>query len=94
MRAALAQEREAHTRSDAFLHALVNALQEPFFVKDEQHRWLMLNDAACRAMGYPREYLIGKSDYDISPKEQADVFWQRDNFVLAHGSDVNEEEIT
>ena len=82
-------------RSKEYLNNIINALDDPVFVKDEQHRWVVLNDAACEVMGRPREELIGKTDYDLFPKEQADVFWERDNFVLKSGrTDVNEEEIT
>ena len=82
-------------RSRVFLDQLLNAIADPIFVKDEQHRWVALNDAACGVMGHPREELIGKSDHDLFPKEQADVFWERDDYVLRTGvSDLNEEEIT
>ena len=82
-------------RSKEYLNNIINALDDPVFVKDEQHRWVVLNDAACEVMGRSREELIGKSDYDLFPKEQTDVFWERDNFVLKSGrTDVNEEEIT
>ncbi len=82
-------------QSKEFLANVINALDDPVFVKDEQHRWAVLNDAACEVMGRPREELIGKTDYDLFPKEQADVFWERDNSVLKSGeTDVNEEEIT
>jgi PAS domain S-box-containing protein len=77
-----------------FLNMIINSLQEPFFVKDENHRWFMLNDACIRMMGYSRDEVIGKSDYDIYPKEQADVFWEKDNLVFQSGSNVNEEMIT
>jgi len=82
-------------QSKEFLAYTINALDDPFFVKDEKHRWLILNDAACEVMGHPREELIGKSDYDLFPKEQADVFWERDNYAFNSGqTDVNEEQIT
>ena len=82
-------------RSKEFLAHTINALDDPFFVKDEQHRWVILNDAACEVMGRPREELIGKSDYDLFAKEQADVFWERDNYTFKSGqTDVNEEQIT
>ncbi|MFQ5584133.1 MAG: PAS domain S-box protein, partial [Calditrichia bacterium] len=77
-----------------FLEA-INALDDPVFVKDEQHHWVYLNDALCENMGYPREELIGKSDYDFFPREQADVFWEKDDLVLQTGEpNLNEEEIT
>ncbi|MHC4544398.1 MAG: PAS domain S-box protein [Planctomycetota bacterium] len=82
-------------QSMEFLANTINTLDDPFFVKDEEHRWAALNNAACEVMGRPREELIGKSDYDLFAKEQADVFWERDNYVLDTGqTDVNEEKIT
>jgi len=81
--------------SKKFLAHTINALDDPFFVKDEQHRWVILNDAACEVMGHPREELIGKNDYDLFPKEQADVFWEKDNLVFqTQETNINEEEIT
>ena len=79
----------------AFFENFINALDEPFFVKDDAHRWVLLNDAFCRLMGKPREELIGKTDYDFFPKHQADVFQARDDAVLSTGkTDINQEEIT
>ncbi len=82
-------------QSREFLNNTINALDDSFFVKDEEHRWIIFNDAACKAIGHPREELIGKSDYDFFPKEQADVFWEKDNLVFETGeTSINEEEIT
>jgi len=61
---------------------LVNALDDLVFVKDSQHRWVFLNDACCQFWGFSREELIGKSDFDIFPKEQAEVYWAKDQEVL------------
>jgi len=77
-----------------FLNLVINAIKSPFFVKDEEHRWVMLNDAAIEMMGPPREALVGKSDYDLYPKEQADIFWKYDELVFKTGSSSNEEQIT
>lgn len=84
------QLKDAHD----FLNTTINAMQEPFFVKDENHKWVILNDASIKMWGYSREELIGKSDYDIFPKEQADIFWEKDDFVFKNGSNTNIEEIT
>jgi PAS domain S-box-containing protein len=78
----------------AFFENFINAFDEPFFIKDESHRWVFLNDAACKAFGKPRSELIGKSDYDIFPKELADVFRARDDLVFSRGkTDTNREEV-
>ncbi len=89
----VAAEEESRKQAD-FMNMVINTLQEPFFVKDENHTWVMLNDANIAMIGYPREFLIGKSDYDIFPKEQADIFWEMDNQVLQNGANINEEQIT
>ena len=77
-----------------FLNLVINAIKAPFFVKDEEHKWVMLNDAAIEMMGQTRETLVGKSDYDLFPKEQSDVFWKYDELVFKNGSNSNEEQIT
>ncbi len=91
----ITKRKEEAIRSEEFLTNIINTLDDPVFVKDQNHRWFILNDAACQVMGRPREELIGKSDYDLFPKEQADVFWEKDNLVLETGrTDVNEEKVT
>jgi PAS domain S-box-containing protein len=86
-------ERDYHERAD-FLNLVINAIKTPFFVKDNDHKWVVLNDAAVEMMGQPREVLIGKSDYNLYPKEQADIFWKYDEMVFKTGSSSNEEQIT
>jgi len=77
---------------DLFLHVL-NLLPNPVYVKDRQHRWVEANTAFCELLGRTRDELIGKSDYDFSPSEQADVFWEKDNDVFCtKGSNINYEE--
>ncbi|HBL58051.1 MAG TPA: hypothetical protein DDZ80_05805 [Cyanobacteria bacterium UBA8803] len=81
--------------SEAFLNAIINAVPEPIFVKDQHHRWLILNDALCKLMGRSREELIGRSDYDFLPKAEADIFWEKDNLVFATEiAHENEETLT
>lgn len=77
------------------LSRIIDAVAVPIFVKDREHRWLLLNDACCALIGRSRAELIGKSDYDFFPKAQADVFWAKDEEVFATGREnVNEEVFT
>lgn len=86
-------ESESRERAE-FLNLVINAIKSPFFVKDEDHKWVILNDAAVDMMGHSREELLGKSDYDLYPGEQANVFWKFDELVFKKGSSINEEQIT
>ena len=86
---------EALIKSKNYLDKIINSIADPVFVKDNQHRWILLNDAYCKLMGYSREELLGKSDYDFFPSHEADVFWEKDEEVLKTGvENVNEEEFT
>lgn len=78
-----------------FFSNIINTVADPIFVKDSQHRWLVLNDAYCEFMGYTREELIGKSDYDFFSKDEADIFWKMDDEVFRSGQEnINEEQFT
>ncbi len=78
-----------------FLESVIDSLPDPIFVKDRQHRWILLNEANCQFTGMPREALIGKSDYDVFPREEADVFWAKDELVFDSGEvNLNEESFT
>ena len=81
--------------SEEFLKHTINATPDPIFVKDERHRWVVLNDAFCELMGKPRPELIGKSGYDFLPQEKATLFFQKDEEVLRSGiPDETEEHFT
>jgi PAS domain S-box-containing protein len=85
--------REEAEANKKFLNYTIDAVADPIFVKDEQHRWILLNDAFCKLIGKQREQLLGKSDYDFFPKEEADFFWEKDEEVFRTGEENDSEEI-
>ena len=86
---------EALAESRNYLDEIINSVGDPMFVKDGQHRWVLVNNALCAFMGHTRNELLGKSDYDLFPKQEADVFWMNDELVLTSGGEnLNEEAIT
>ncbi|NTV00882.1 MAG: PAS domain S-box protein, partial [Methanoregulaceae archaeon] len=86
---------EELSRARNQLDSIINSIADPVFVKDRDHRWILLNDAYCRFMGHRRDELIGRSDYDFFHPEEADVFWQKDELVFETGvENVNEENFT
>ncbi len=81
--------------SHAFLTKLIDSLPDPIFVKDREHKWLILNKANYEFAGIEPGTLIGKSDYDFFPKEEADIFWAKDEEVFtSERVNVNEEYFT
>lgn len=74
---------------------IFNLIGDPIFIKDSRHRLVMLNDASCRAIGEPKVKMLGRTDHDLFPKEEADIFRARDEQVFQTGrEDINEESIT
>ena len=91
----LAYQQEELKRSKEFLHQVINTIPDPIFVKNEKHQWIVLNDAYCKLIGYPKSTLIEKSHYEFFPKHEADVFRQQDELVFqSQTSQEHEEEFT
>jgi diguanylate cyclase (GGDEF)-like protein/PAS domain S-box-containing protein len=77
------------------LRGIIDAVPHPIFVKDAESRFLVMNDAMCALMGHGFGELVGKSDRDFFPKEQAEVFYDTDRHVMATGkTNENEEYFT
>ncbi len=66
-----------------FYKNMLDALDDPVFVKDRKHYWIFLNMACCNFWGVPREDLIGKTDFDLFPKEQSEIYWEKDELVFS-----------
>ncbi len=91
----VAHQEEELKRSKEFLQTVINTIPDPVFVKDKQHRWIILNQAYCILVGYPLETLMEKSEYDIFPPDEAGTIWSQDELVFLTGEvQETEEEFT
>lgn len=70
-----------------FLTDVINTIPEPLFVKDERHRFLMVNDSFCSFTSHSREELYGKTSYDIFQREEANSFHRKDAKVMLSGKE-------
>ncbi|MEG5162354.1 CHASE2 domain-containing protein [Microcoleus sp. AT3-A2] len=91
----LAHLQEELKRSKEFLQSLIDTIPDPIFVKDRNHRCIVLNQAYCRFIGYPLEILTCRTDYDLFPQAEAEIFWQQNELVFqTHQPRENEEYFT
>lgn len=82
-------------RAEAFTERVVDFLPDPVFVKDEQHRWVLLNKAMADLTGREAQDLLGKTDFDLFAEEEARVFWDMDRMVFETGEEnLNTEHFT
>src|SRR3954453_20842014 len=79
--------------SRELLQQIVDVIPSPVFVKDREHRWVIVNKAFCDLMGRSAEELHGRSDDDFFPEEQVRVFWEVDDCVFASGEPIENEEL-
>jgi two-component system, cell cycle sensor histidine kinase and response regulator CckA len=78
-----------------FFQTIIDCIGDPIFVKDQRYKFVFVNDATCEMLGIPYEQWLKKTDYDLFPKEQADIFRMHDSHVFETGEkDVSEEVIT
>ena len=81
---------------EQFLSSVIENIPNFIFIKDAKHlRFVRINKAGEKLLGYKESELIGKSDYDFFPKKEADFFVSKDRKVLEIGKmeDIPEEEI-
>lgn len=86
---ALQKELEDQRR---FMENILNAISDPIFMKDEQHRWLYGNDAFSSMLGLTREQYYGKTDRDFQPKEIAETYFVGDRETFQTMREVEREE--
>lgn len=68
-----------------FLETLINTIPSPIFYKDTEGRYLGCNAPFEAFVGLPKADIIGKTVYDISPRELADKYQKADDDLLNTG---------
>ena len=70
-------------KSEEFLNSIVENMPNMVFVKDaETLACLRLNKVGEQVLGYTREEVVGKDNYALFPKAEADFFTAKDREVL------------
>jgi nitrogen fixation negative regulator NifL len=79
-------ELEIH-RQKAFLETILETLPNMVFVKDysNQLRFTHFNRAGQALLGVKASDILGKNDYDLFPREQADSFAEKERDVFKQG---------
>ncbi len=66
-----------------FFQSIVDNVPNMIFVKEAKDLcFVLFNKAGEELLGYPKEDMIGKSDYDFFPKDQAEWFIAKDRLTL------------
>jgi PAS domain S-box-containing protein len=68
-----------------FLTALLDSVPIPVYFKDKDFRYLGANKAFEEFFGQAREYILGKTVFDIVPREQAEIIYLKDVELMKNG---------
>jgi PAS domain S-box-containing protein len=83
---------EAVRASEAKYRTLIENLEQDIFFKDSDLRYLAANRHFCERVGLSEKELVGKSDFDIHPRQLAEKYQADDLRVLAEGTRLELEE--
>lgn len=70
------------------LSDLMNHIPDVIYFKDRDGRLVMVNKAHAKGLGLKPEDVIGKTDFDIFPKERASLMAKDDRYVIETGKPI------
>jgi len=90
---ALQRLNEELRQSQENLQAVIDNTTAVIYLKDLEGRFLLINRQFENLFHVTREQVIGKTDYDVFPKDLADAFQANDRRVIDSGEVLKIEEV-
>lgn len=88
----LEQTRSAFIKEKSLLKSLIDSIPDFVFFKDPQSNYVGCNLAYAKYMSMSEEELIGKNDYDLYSKQEAEIYNASDKKVIKDHIAVRNEE--
>jgi two-component system cell cycle sensor histidine kinase/response regulator CckA len=85
---------EAAVASEAQLRAIIEHATSSVFLKDLEGRYVLVNRQLELETGLPREQMLGKSDFELFPRETAERIRADDQRVVETGEPATIEGVT
>ncbi|WP_131777789.1 PAS domain-containing sensor histidine kinase [Legionella fairfieldensis] len=93
-RTLLAQEQSRHVQTEIAFKNITTNLPGHVYWKDREGHYLGCNLLQARDLNFQRiEEMIGKTDYDLSPKEKADAIRAIDEQIMGEAKSIEIEEV-
>ncbi|MBB4100446.1 PAS domain S-box protein [Sphingomonas kyeonggiensis] len=91
--ARVAERTAAERRSQDLIEAIITNSPAVIYVKDLAGSYLMVNQRYADIFGVDREAMVGRTDYDLFERAEADIFRAMDARVAKVGRPLTEEEM-
>jgi PAS domain S-box-containing protein len=72
-------------REHELLMTLLDNIADPVYFKDDQNRFLMVNKTQAAHWNMSAAEVVGKTDYDVLPREQAQKRVEDDSLIMRSG---------
>ena len=82
---------ESLCQTNDFLKVLMETIPNPIFYKDIAGKYIGCNRAFETYFGLPRQKFLGKTVYDLAPREMADKYYQQDQELFNNGGEQQYE---
>jgi PAS domain S-box-containing protein len=87
------QSRALLAEEQSLLRTLIDSIPDHVFVKDTQSRFLVNNETHLRTLGATtQEEVLGKTDFDIFPRELAEQYYADEQSVIQTGQRLDNRE--
>ena len=83
---------EAIALAEERLKRFINSNKDQMFIKDEQFRYIVVNEALLKFFGKTKEEVINRTDYELMEKPYADVCRTSDQNALSAQGNYHAEE--
>jgi PAS domain S-box-containing protein len=83
-------EEVLQTQND-LMNTILNTTPSPFVLKDEKSVYLAANKAFCEFLGREEKEIVGKTDHDLFPPEEAEKYVTDDRAVMSGGQREQED---
>ena len=71
---------------------ILNEIPEKIFLKDDKGRFIMANNLVAANYNCTAEEILGKSDFDFYPREEAELYFQKEQEIIHAGKTLSFEE--
>jgi len=78
--------------SQALYHSLVEHLPINIYRKDREGRFVFVNSRFCQFLGKPAEQILGRTVFDLLPKDLAEQFTREEQMIMRTGKAIEQEE--
>jgi PAS domain S-box-containing protein len=79
---------------ERFLNRLLETISSPIFYKDKNGVFLGCNSSFEKYLGLKKDQIIGKTVYDIAPRDLADIYFRKDNELFTSpGTQIYESQV-